>query len=110
MTQLIRVPKSEPSNSPGASVVSSKRDVDRGTANDDESVLVLQFVNILVETRDERSPYEVIMLAADGLGGAEINSHKCASLKTDNARSAYQELPLPMMGEQVRPLSILHEK
>ena len=30
------------------------------------------------------SPYEVVILAADGLGGAKINSHRRASLKMDN--------------------------
>jgi hypothetical protein len=56
------------------------------------------------------SPYEVVALAADRLGGAEINSNECTTLEMHNAGDAYQELPLPMMGEQERPLSILHQK
>jgi hypothetical protein len=55
-------------------------------------------------------PYEVVVLAADRLGGAEINLNECARPKTDNAGNAYQEPPLPMMGEQERPLSILHQE
>jgi hypothetical protein len=66
---------------------------------------------MVVEILDE-CPYEVIVLATDGLGGAEINLHKCASLKTNTAEDydAYQEPPLPTMGEQERPLPTSHQQ